>query len=551
MLPVKKPDGQEAGMNPVIQAGQRSEAAVTPRYSHGARQCQLWKILFLSGYCICVFFLIAHHEVSRDEVRAYSIARAANDPIDLVRNQLVDEGHPALWYLILWLGSKVWDNYAVLKIASYLGGVGLVSVVFLAGPFPLLHRSLFALGTFPLFWFSVYCRSYGLAALLILLLAVEYTRKPLGNPWRVGGYNALLANTTVWGAIVACAFLLVPIDTTLGARYGRRPWFCVVVLLTVIGLALSLYTVSPTRDNLVIDKKGIQSLQAGYANLAGEAIRTASAILTDQQGWTGYILTGYGVRFKLSQLGFPLLATFSSIAGLAAILALFIKWPRILVAFGSCFVAGGVFSMLVYPASSYHIAVIAVFLFALLWVVWSRYYRAGSLYWRFVTYFLGFCLFSQASDGIRVAWASLQKPFSSSKVAGAFLKQAYSDAVVMCEPDAYGEALPYYADNPIYLVREGGFGKWVHFQRRFNRAITLGEVMDASTRMEKVSGKTVLVSLPKRIGEFQPGQFDLAYGRALEINEDELQRFRSDFHEVAAFTEGLETYVFYKHGTLP
>lgn len=231
------------------------------------------------------------------------------------------------------------------------------------------------------------------------------------------------------------------------------------------------------------------------------------------------------------------------------ILALFIKSPRMLTAFGLSFVAGGLFSTLVYPASNYHVAVIGTFLFALLWIAWSRYYRASSLYWRFVTYFLGFCLLSHASDGVRVAWGGLHKPFSSSKGAGVFLKQAYPNAVVICEPDAYGESLPYYADTPIYLVREGRFNRWVHFEGRFNRTMTLGELMDASTRMQKASGKTVLVSLPKAIGEFQPGYFHWAYGRALEINEEELRRFRIDFHEVAAFTEGLETYVFYEDGT--
>ena len=45
--------------------------------------------------------------------------------------------------------------------------------------------------------------------------------------------------------------------------------------------------------------------------------------------------------------------------------------------------------------------------------------------------------------------------------------------------------------------------------------------------------------------------FHWAYGRALQINNEELRRFRSDFREVAAFAEGLETYVFYTAGKSP
>ena len=516
---------------------------------HARRRHTLWNILFLAAYGMCLFVLIAHHEVSRDEVRAYSIARAASDPVDLVRNRLVNEGHPPLWYLTLWLGSRAWDDYAVLKIASLIAGLSVASVVFLASPFPLIHRCIFLFGSFPLFFFSVLCRGYGLAALLILLLAVEYSRVPMGSPWRVGGYNALLANATVYGAMVACAFLLVPLGKNPEAGFSRRSSLGVITLLTAVGLALSLYTIWPTHDNLMVGSNGMRSLQAGYANLASEGFRSLYGVLTDQQGWTGFILTAYNVRFKLYQLGYHSLATLTGVVGLSAILALFIRWPHILIAFGFCFVSAGLFSTLVYPAYSYHIAVIGTFLFALLWIAWSRYYRAGTVYWRFVTYFLGFCLLFHALDGMKAVWADLRKPFSS-KIAGAFLKQAYPNAVVICEPDVYGESLPYYAANSIYLVRERAFGKWVHFEEHFNRTMTLGEMMDASTQIKKASGKTVLVCLPKPIEEFQPGYFYGFYGRNLEISNEELRQFRSEFHKVASFAGGSEMYVFYKDGNI-
>ncbi len=458
----------------------------------------------------------------------------------------MNEGHPALWYLALWLGSRIWDDYGVLKIVSFLAGLSMVCVTFLASPFPLLHRSLFIFGAFPLHHFSVVARPYGLAALLILLLAMEYARKAACNPWRVGVYNALLANTSIYGAIVACAFVLVPLAGTPKTGYSQRSYLAVVTLLTGVGVALCLYTIWPTSDNLVMERQGMQVLQAGYVNLAAEVLRSLYAIISDQQGWTGYILTGYGLQTKLSQLGYTSLGTVTSVVGLLAILALFIRWPRVLIAFTSCFVASGLFSNLMYPASNVHIAVIGIFLFALLWITWSRYYSARTLYWPLLTYFLGISLFFHASDGVHTAWRDLHETYSSSKVAGGFLTSMYPDAIVIGEPDVFGESLPYYVDNPIYLVRESRFARWVRFERPFNRTVRLGELMNVSAQLQRTTGKTVLVSLPKPIEEFQPGLFNWSYGRALEINEEELQRFRSGFAEVAGFMEGLETYVFYK-----
>ena len=516
-----------------------------------ARRQKLWSVIFLIGYGVALLFLIANHEVFRDEVRAYSIARTATNPIDLVRTKLIDEGHPSLWYLVLWFGSRIWDNYAVLKIASFLSVLGLVSIVLLMSPFPVFYRCLFALGTFPLHDFSVVSRGYGIDAVLILLLAVEYSRTTVANPWRTGGYNALLANSSVYGAMVACAYILVR-----GSPYShsRRPYFPIIGSLTFAGLALSIYTVWPTHSNVVMQKTSLQSLPADYGTFASEGLRSLFAVLTDRNGWTGYILTGYGLQTKFSQLGYGWLGTLADIVGVLAICALLIQWPRLLLAFGFSFVAAGLFSNLVYPASNVHIAIIGTYLFALLWIAWVLYYKSDSRYWRFISYALGFSLFFHATDGLHTAWIDLHKPFSSSKAAGAFLKHEYPNAVVICEPDVFCESLPYYSDNNIYLVREARFSRWVQFVAPFNRTVTLREIMDAAARLRALTGQIVIVSLPRQIEEFEPGHFNWAYGRALEVKQPDLQRFRRDFAEVKVFTEGFkwsETYVFYKERLHP
>src|SRR5438128_215656 len=120
-----------------------------------ARRSSVWTIAFIVSYGIGLFVFIVHHELSRDEVRAYSIARAAGDPIDLVRNKLMNEGHPPLWYLILWLGSRAWDDYAILKISSFLVALSLACLVCLASPFPLLYRCLLVLGVFPFYYLFI------------------------------------------------------------------------------------------------------------------------------------------------------------------------------------------------------------------------------------------------------------------------------------------------------------------------------------------------------------------------------------------------------------
>ena len=51
-------------------------------------------------YCGVIIYLSANHEVWRDEVRALSLVTESNSIVNLLEN-LHNEGHPCLWYLLL------------------------------------------------------------------------------------------------------------------------------------------------------------------------------------------------------------------------------------------------------------------------------------------------------------------------------------------------------------------------------------------------------------------------------------------------------------------
>ena len=51
-------------------------------------------------YALVLAFGLAHHEMWRDELQAWLLARDSAGPADLFAN-LKYEGHPALWHLLL------------------------------------------------------------------------------------------------------------------------------------------------------------------------------------------------------------------------------------------------------------------------------------------------------------------------------------------------------------------------------------------------------------------------------------------------------------------
>src|SRR3954453_20127568 len=84
-----------------------------------------WKrpevLALLVLYAAIVLWCALHHELWRDEVRAASIAHSSRWPWDLIRN-LHNEGHPPLWYWLLYVGTFVGRGLWVLKpIAAAVG----------------------------------------------------------------------------------------------------------------------------------------------------------------------------------------------------------------------------------------------------------------------------------------------------------------------------------------------------------------------------------------------------------------------------------------------
>src|SRR4026209_1189527 len=108
----------------------------------------------LAIWLALVVFTTTRHEYWRDEVRAFTLARAATSPLDL-HERIRDDGHPVLWYVLLYLGTSIVDTPLVLPITSVLIGFAAVAVFMWFAPFPLWLRCVFIFSALPLFEYSV------------------------------------------------------------------------------------------------------------------------------------------------------------------------------------------------------------------------------------------------------------------------------------------------------------------------------------------------------------------------------------------------------------
>jgi hypothetical protein len=149
-----------------------------------------------------IFYTVSKHEPWADEAQAWLLAR--DFPWwRLIFSELRYEGHPALWFAILYPAIHLFHlPYAYLGyLAGSLAVAGLALLLFLA-PFPRLLRYLIAFSFFFVYQYAVLARPYVLMPLLGFLAAYFY-RKGLPRITPFAVTLALLLQVSSYAAIIA------------------------------------------------------------------------------------------------------------------------------------------------------------------------------------------------------------------------------------------------------------------------------------------------------------------------------------------------------------
>jgi hypothetical protein len=201
--------------------------------------------------------LTLRHVLWFDEVQAWLIVRDSPTLAALFHN-LHYEGHPALWYLLLYPLPRLTTNPAAMQALNYLLALIFAALILTAPRLRPLPAVLIVFSSILFNEYSTYARSYLLAALLLIAaLRLLLAARP----------RPLLAFLCL-GLAINTHFLTVPIALVLaawfvGSGYGssERRWFerltSRTTLLAAAILAVSLLacylTVRPAADILPLN----------------------------------------------------------------------------------------------------------------------------------------------------------------------------------------------------------------------------------------------------------------------------------------------------------
>lgn len=160
------------------------------------------KISKNTAVCGAIFVLYAaltligalNHELWFDEAQAWTIAR--DNTIGGIFHQLGYEGHPPLWYLILYVFSHLGFECTVIPLISWVITLAAAAVVMFRAPFHIVTKAALLFSGGFLYFNSVMSRVYCLINLFAVLIAWLYPKRK-EHPVLFGFFIAMLANTHI------------------------------------------------------------------------------------------------------------------------------------------------------------------------------------------------------------------------------------------------------------------------------------------------------------------------------------------------------------------
>jgi hypothetical protein len=171
----------------------------------------------------------------RDELHCWLVARDSVTPFQVVQSRAYD-GQPPLWYLLLWVLTRVTWRPELMRVVHALIATSTVVVFTRFAPFARLPRVLFAFGYFIAYEYAAFSRCYSLALLFALLVCQNHRRR-FERPLWTGVLLAALALTTTVATLVALAYVLAFAIDWMQARARSPPRASVGAGLVPLALA--------------------------------------------------------------------------------------------------------------------------------------------------------------------------------------------------------------------------------------------------------------------------------------------------------------------------
>jgi hypothetical protein len=209
------------------------------------KQLTLWVVFIL--YVIVAWCTMSYHELWGDEIHSWNIAKGSISFFDLISNTSY-EGHPPLWYIILWSISKFTHDPFSIQVAHLVIACLIVFIVLFFSHFPLYAKLLLPFGYFFLFEYSILSRNYAIGILIAFVICSIMHKNFRGKVFIYYLLLFLLSNTHLLSLVLAASFHLYFLLTLKEQHKKYKP----LLNHALIGIAVfipAVYFIFPPADS--------------------------------------------------------------------------------------------------------------------------------------------------------------------------------------------------------------------------------------------------------------------------------------------------------------
>lgn len=416
----------------------------TPAHPETARQGlsdSARGLLLAIPFLVLCYVQLAHHILWRDELNALAIAWAS-PTIPSLFWHVHHEGHPWLWYMILWIPSRFTQSVLVLKFVQGIVSTAIILVVAWRSPFRTWEKALVLGSYFFVFEYTVLSRMYGVMLLAFVLYMDNRVRKS-GAPVISAVLLGIMASLDTIGIILSIALIL---EYAAAIYIRRKPLFppkrgaaALAIYAVITGFAV--WTAKPAKDiswrttgRPFKDAKDMSHLALAFLR---ETILPFFAVRSPRS----HSFWNPQLHASLEWYVLPMLAI------LCLLYWSFRNQWNLLLLIGSAIVGGTLLGHLIYPGSERHMGLTFLAFIGAIWIL-----RAGE-----PSHLLPWPVYALlAVSALSSVWAvigSWERPFSYDKAAAQWIVQNHlQNMPLVGEQDTSAVDVAQYLHRPLYMI---------------------------------------------------------------------------------------------------
>jgi hypothetical protein len=460
--------------------------------THSFRADRTWVInlTILGVFAVALLVLLWRHEMWRDELQAWLLARDSTSLVDLWRNSRY-EGHPLLWHVLLFPLTRLFSTPEVMKFLHWLIAVGAATVVMFRAPFPALIRGALIFSYLPLYEYGVISRSYGLTMLGVWLFCALLHRSR-SSLWPAGG-GVIAANASVMGVLLTAALLPALWLRKPGSR--RRA----AAVLLIFGALVACVQAIPEDDyehargwHFYWDSFRVSYVASGFVTAVIPLLNNDLHFWNSSK-WFPWPAPGQSPSITVLVV---------ALVGLVSVLGV-ITWAvqRSFVTV-AMWIAGSIaligFAYVKFPGAIRHHGFFWVLLVATIWMAVDAEVVSRRLATAVLTPVL---LVSLAASAI-AAWWDWRAPFSGARCAAANIRERGVDTlpIVGGVDWAASGVAAYLPDRQLYYPAKRGPGSFIiwNLERLRQQDLTPLDLVRETAAQDRGNGAVLLINSPLR-----------------------------------------------------